>query len=659
VSGILWRANLRYLFRYPWLFALSVLGIALGVGVVVSVDLANTSARRAFTLSAESITGRATHHIIGGSRGIPESVYKRIRLDAAIRDSAPIVEGYASAMGTGNRTFTLLGVDPFAEYPFRPYLRDMGEGDGEFLPPFLTRPGTVILSEAAAGEMNLKAGDRLVISARGFTTELEIIALLRAGDKADARKLDSLLITDIATAQEVLDLEGTLSRIDLMLPQGGEREEILVELNSLLPPGAEVVRAGLRTRSFEQLTRAFNLNLNALSLLALLVGMFLIYNTVTFMVLRRRGMIGTLRTLGVTRREVFALILGEALLTGMLGTGIGLALGVVMGKGLLFFVTRTINDLYFVLSVRELEIEYLSLAKGAAIGLGATLLSPLLPAREAAPSPPGAVLARSSIESRVRRSLPRWSLLGLCFLLLGAGLLTVSKEGIVIAHAAFFSIIIGFALLTPALSVALLRLAGPLMKSVFGIIGTMATRSVSGALSRTSVAIAALMVAVSATVGVGIMVESFRETFIEWLEVSLQSDIYVSPARRDSRYHHFTLPPRFVERVSATPGVEAVNRYRLIQVESAEGLTGRGGLEGLSGGGSGDSLGALCLPQRSPCGLVLDPEDGRGKARFSRCRGHLRLHVRPGSGSHKPGVVREILEGPGGHVPRGLRLCRH
>jgi putative ABC transport system permease protein len=301
--------------------------------------------------------------------------------------------------------------------------------------------------------------------------------------------------------------------------------------------------------------------------------MFLIYNTVTFMVLRRRGMIGTLRTLGVTRREVFALILGEALVTGMLGTGIGLALGVVMGKGLLFFVTRTINDLYFVLSVREVDIEYLSLAKGLAVGLGATLLSTLLPAREATTSPPGAVLARSSIESGVRRSLPRLSLLGLCFLVLGAGLLALSREGIVVAHAAFFSIIIGFALLTPALSVALLRLAGPLMRSVFGIIGTMAARSLSGALSRTSVAIAALMVAVSATVGVGIMVESFRETFIQWLEVSLQSDIYVSPARRDSRYHHFTLPARFVERVAATPGVEAVNRYRLIQVESAEGLT--------------------------------------------------------------------------------------
>jgi putative ABC transport system permease protein len=573
MSATLWRASLRYLFRYPWLFALSVLGIALGVGVVVSVDLANMSARRAFTLSAESITGRATHHVIGGSKGIPESLYKKIRVEAAIRDSAPIVEGYASAIGHGDRAFTLLGVDPFAEYPFRPYLQGMGEGDGDLLPQFLTRPRAVILSEGTAREMNLKTGDRLVISARGFTTELEIIAILRAGDKAGARRLDDLLITDIATAQEILSLEGTLSRVDLIVPEGRERESILAELNALLPPGAEIVRAGLRTRSFEQLTRAFNLNLTALSLLALLVGMFLIYNTVTFTVLRRRGMIGTLRTLGVTRREVFTLILGEALLTGILGTGIGLAIGVIMGKGLLFFVTRTINDLYFVVTVRQVEIEYLSLAKGFAIGLAATLLSTLLPAREATTSPPGVVLARSSIESRVRRSLPRLSLLGLFFLLLGAGLLNVPGEGIVIAHAAFFSIIIGFAFLTPACTVAVLGLVGPLMRSVFGIIGAMAARSVSGALSRTSVAIAALMVAVSATVGVGIMVESFRETFIEWLEVSLQSDIHVSPARRDSRYHHFTLPRRFIERVAETPGVEAVNRYRVIRVESSEGLT--------------------------------------------------------------------------------------
>jgi putative ABC transport system permease protein len=220
MSGTLWRATLRYLFRYPWLFALSVLGIALGVGVVVSVDLANTSARHAFTLSAESITGRATHHIIGGSRGIPESLYAKVRLDAAIRQSAPIVEGYASAPEADNRTFTLLGVDPFAEFPFRPYLRDMGEGDGEFLPLLLTRPRTVVLSEETAGGMDLKAGDRLVISSRGFTTELEIIALLRAKDSAARRTLDTLLITDIATAQEILNVEGALSRIDLILPAG-------------------------------------------------------------------------------------------------------------------------------------------------------------------------------------------------------------------------------------------------------------------------------------------------------------------------------------------------------------------------------------------------------------------------------------------------------
>ena len=114
--------RLRYLRRHPWQTLLMVLGIALGVAVVVAVDLANSAATRAFDLSTDAIAGRATHQIVGGPLGLDEAVYTRLRVDGGVRPAAPVVTDYVSSPQLGDRPLQLLGVDPFAEAPFRSYL---------------------------------------------------------------------------------------------------------------------------------------------------------------------------------------------------------------------------------------------------------------------------------------------------------------------------------------------------------------------------------------------------------------------------------------------------------------------------------------------------------------------------------------------------------
>ena len=129
---ILLRASVRHLARHPWQAALSVLGIALGVAVVVSVDLASVSARRAFALSAEGVTGRATHQVVGGPAGVDERVVPRLTREVGVHPVAPVVEAWVGVEGAPGRTLQLLGIDPFSEAPFRPYLgrRRTGAGRG-------------------------------------------------------------------------------------------------------------------------------------------------------------------------------------------------------------------------------------------------------------------------------------------------------------------------------------------------------------------------------------------------------------------------------------------------------------------------------------------------------------------------------------------------
>ncbi len=218
-----------------------------------------------------------------------------------------------------------------------------------------------------------------------------------------AARSDGMILADISTAQEIAGRIGRLDHIDLILPRGdltgfanpstGSGQA----LSGLLPPDAQIVPVGARSGALEQMTAAFRTNLTALSLLALVVGMFLIYNTMTFSVVQRRPLFGTLRSLGVTREEVGLLVLSEAVVVGALGSLLGLGLGLVLGQGAVRLVTQTINDLYFAVTVRGVVIPAASLVKGAALGVTATVASTLLPAWEAASVPPRLALTRSGL----------------------------------------------------------------------------------------------------------------------------------------------------------------------------------------------------------------------------------------------------------------------
>ena len=572
MSRLLWRSSRRYLRQHAWQAGLALLGVALGVAVVVAIDVANESARRAFVLATQSIVGRATHQIVGGPNGVSEEVYRRLRLTGKVRALAPVVESDVAATDYPGRIFHVLGVDAFAEAPFRPYLSSGGTApDNDFL-AFLTQPATGLIAADTARQLGLDIGDRLSIRVGTQHQFITLVGLLDPNDSS-ASAVENLLITDIATAQEILGLGGQLSRIDVRVPEGEAGQKLLATIRQLLPAGVEVLSSRGRSQAIEQMTRAFQLNLTALSLLALIVGVFLIYNTMTFSVVQRRGLLGLLRIQGVTRREIFLLVLGEAVLIGGVGTVGGLGLGILLSQGLVQLVTRTITDLYFVLTVRELALTPVVLGKGMVLGIGASLLAALRPAWEAATTPPRVTLQRSSLETRARQTAPRTMFLGLLALAAGLGGLWISGANLLLSFGSLFGVLLGCVLMTPLTTVGCVRLLQPVLNAWGGTLGRLCGRSVVATLSRTAVAIAALMVAVSVTVGVGIMVQSFRQTVVRWLESSLHADVYIAPPSLIARRSDSTLDPALVQRLASAPDIVRVNTYRGLQVESRLGLT--------------------------------------------------------------------------------------
>jgi putative ABC transport system permease protein len=545
------RASRRYLTRHPWQLALVIIGIAIGVAVVVAVDVATGAAGRAFDLSIQAVSGRATHRI-AGSDGFNENVYRALRVDLGVRSSAPMIEGTVELRG---ETLHLIGIDPFAEAPFRDYVADE---TGAPVARLLTEPGAVLLAEPTAARLRIKPEERVALK---HGANVRLLDYLSSGHQPKAA-LENLIIADIATAQAILNQIGRLSWIDLKLPADARGERLRARIKRWLPPALRLERAQTRAHALRQMTSAFIINLTAMSWLSLLVGMFLIYSAMTLSVLQRRSLIANLRALGVTQGQIFRLVLSEAAELSGVAVLLGLPLGLALGHGLVELVARTINDLYFTLHVSELSIDPMTFLKGAALGIGGGTLAAMGPAVEAALTAPRKAQPRSRLEARVRSLAPQLAGVGLALMLVGL-LLLVPGRSLALGFFALLVLVLGYAFMIPlALSLIVQQMSRPLARC-FGPQGLLAARSVTAGLSRTGVAAAALVIAVSATVGVTLMIDSFRSTVAVWLESTLQADVYVSQADGGAQSE---LAADVVARVSRLAGVEAISVSRWTKV---------------------------------------------------------------------------------------------
>ncbi|HVW69592.1 MAG TPA: FtsX-like permease family protein [Steroidobacteraceae bacterium] len=593
----LWAASWRHLVRHPAQLALALVGLSLGVATIVAVDIATASSRRAFELSMDAVNGAATHQIIGGPQGIDEGLYVDLRTRGEVGEPrpalAPVVEGYVTI---GDRTMQLVGLDPLAspELEVRAGREAVGVGAAgvptasgvpanaaaggsagagigardrvEALRRWLTEPGAVVMAAGTAKELGIATGQRFEIEVGGVRSPAVLIGQIQGNSAA----YDALVLTDIAQAQEWLGRVGVLSRIDVEVPEGRAGEQVLAHLRERLPQGVQLHDARGRTRESLDMTGAFTTNLKAMSLLALLVSTLLIYGAISFAVVQRRRVIGILRALGATRAEVLTIVLTEAAALGVVGAALGLLLGLAIGRELITLVSRTINDLYFVVAVSEVTLPTTSIVKALLGGFGTALAAALLPALEVADSAPQLGLRRSVLESRAIHIARRLVVVSAVLAAAAGIIVLVSGRSLLAGFVALFMLLLSVAAITPAvlrgLARAAARLAGrasPIARLAFG--------DVAASLSRTGVAVAALGMAVAAMIGVSIMVESFRESLREWLGRTMRADIYVTAPGPGSDRPERRLEPGVIRALLATPGIDDHSESRQVIVESPSG----------------------------------------------------------------------------------------
>ena len=575
----LWASSTRHLLRHPAQLALALIGLAVGVATIVAVDIATASARRAFELSMDAVNGAATHQIVGGPDGIDERLYVRLQTSRIPGIStppafAPVVDGYVSV---GYRSLQLIGLDPLAAMSLNAQGADPPPDGaqnpaqgldvrGTDLRSWLTRTGVVVMSARTAADLGVSDNQSFDLDVGGKSFPAVLAARLREQQGA----YDSLLLTDIAQAQEWMGLAGRLSRIDVRVADGPQAVRILAALRAQLPPGVELQETQGRTRENLDMTSAFTTNLKAMSLLALLVSTLLIYGAISFAVVQRRRSIGILRALGATPGQVLAMVLSEACVLGAVGALVGVLGGLAIGRELVRLVSRTINDLYFVVAVNATILPTGTIVKALLAGIGTAVAAALLPAFEAVNSTPQLGLRRSALEEKAV-GIARKLLFASAALAVAAGIIVfASSRSLFAGFASLFLLLLSVAALTPAVLRSLARSAA----AAFGRaspVARLAFGDIAASLSRTGVAVAALGMAIAAMIGVSIMVESFRESLHDWLDRTMRADIYLSAPGVGSGRPERRLDPQLLPALLAARGVAGYSLSRRAQLETSRG----------------------------------------------------------------------------------------
>jgi putative ABC transport system permease protein len=292
----------------------------------------------------------------------------------------------------------------------------------------------------------------------------------------------------------------------------------------------------------------------------------------TFSVLHRRRLIGTLRILGVTKREIFTEVIIEAGSIGFAGTLLGVLLGIWLGQAMVGLVTNTVNDLYFVLTVNTFVISSGMIVKGVLLGTVVSIVAACLPALEAASSPPQVARLRSVIESLVHRIIPYIALMGVILIIIAVVILFASGTNIIAGFVSLFLLVLGYAFSLPVIVNLLCRRIGSIAGNRTGILSKIAIMGISNSLSRTGTAIAALSVALSVVVGMGVMIESFRESVDRWLVQALQGDIYVTTTSLISQRSENPIPENLIREIYSLEGIQSVKEMKIVFLQTPGGF---------------------------------------------------------------------------------------
>jgi putative ABC transport system permease protein len=547
---------LRNIREEKFLTFLSVIGVALGIGLFVGVKVASDRAIASFEAEIRGATLHANYEILD-TAGIDfnEEIYPRIR--RIEENSFPVlkVNGYLPAVKES------VGIEGIYTAKAAGLLKSSGKTTFDIRDFYRTLNGVLITQRFARGR---RIGKGSVLEGLVYDGKfpLKVVGVI------ESKYLPAnIVIMDIGNFQEYFHKVGLLSAIDLKTG-----EKTADEIRGILPSNLTIERKEEIIRNRESVLKSFRYNLQFVSLIAILVGVFLLYNTVFISVVKRRTEVGILRGLGTSGKTIVMLFLVQGLLLGIAGSLFGIVLGQAAAYFSVFAVEKTISAIYSAISVQDYLITRNDALVALALGIAVSLAASAVPAYESSRVRPNESAREGSFEGKYRKYTGLFALLG-AVLLVAGGILSwydyryTPYDFPFLAYAGILLIIIGFSFISPSYLAMLLKVANRASGRIFRVTGKIAVGDMSGNVYRFSVALMSVAISGALIIALLTLIISFRGSLMQWINRNIAADVYIKPSSCISNFCYYPLSGDLVKTIEGFPGVAGIDRFRTLYVD--------------------------------------------------------------------------------------------
>lgn len=561
--------------QHPWRNAAAVLAVMLGVALAFAVHLINASALDEFAQAARTVGGQSDLTLRAVQGQLDEALYPQVARNPQVALASPVLEvGSYLQTAAGKRAVRVLGVDALLVAGVSPdllALPDVPASTAAASAPTqrsaaitLFAPGQVFLNPAARQLMATQRGsvapgqpqpDSLQLQSGMQWLGVRAAGSVRANGQA-------LLVMDIGAAQELFDKQGQLSRIDLRLRPGVDRDAFARELQAApdWPTGVNVAAADDAQSQVSNLSRAYRVNLTVLALIALFTGGFLVFSVLSLSVAKRAQQFALLGVLGLGARARLALVLWESLALGLVGSLGGLALGSALAALALTLLGGDLGGGFFQGAVPTLQFSATAALIYGALGVAAALAGGWWPARAAHQLPPAQTLKGLGDQGQTSHS--HWISL---LLIASSALLTKAEPVFGIPLGAYVAIALllvgGITALPWLIGLLLDRLSPRLSRHTLALLAVERARRQR---NTAAVAVSGVVASLSLAVALTVMVASFRESVTQWLELMLPADLYVRSAGNLGSSDTVFFTPDFVAEAAQLDGIKNLQAQRTV-----------------------------------------------------------------------------------------------
>jgi len=553
-----WQISFRNLWVRKTRTLITASGIMLGVAAVFAINVMSASTTQSLKDFFAATSGKANLTISDAGRsgeGMPERAFTRVLAMPGVQDAAAITNNRATLLASDkNVTIAVAGIDPEADKHLRSYTPTQGQ--------FLSRTSRqrdLVLVEKFAADHAIKVGDSITLRLANNTDEkFKVIGLL-ASEGAGQLNGGNIAFITLASADTLFTRGGKIDQIDLIADPGIAAESSRViqlkdDLQTDLGKNYIVSSPTATGESVSQALAGLNLGLGIFSVIALFVGMLLIYNTFGMTIAERTREIGMFRSLGATKRQVLGLVLSEAAFLGVIGVVFGVAFGLFLSIPLVQVMSRIVN-----IPLGTFSIPLDGLIQSVLIGFITTIIAALVPAWQASRiSPTEALRARAgSKENFLLRH--GWKVgLGLLFyaVLEGTGIVRLFM-----GPQFFMATFLGTILIMPNLILWLEKYTRRIVAKIYGPVGQFGSRNLARSKGRTSLTVGVLMIGVVMNVAIGAMTTSFKASIDDWINAAVGGDFFINSSQ--------VIRTDLAQDLTAVPGIAAVTPERLLQIKIA------------------------------------------------------------------------------------------